>query len=125
LSALFEESNPQEIIMKKIVFLLSLILISETHAETLAQFEKKLIQHYTQKDFYEVNQTIESEIVAKIESDSRSFNYTFPTFQDQYNLRIHYSPDKRLKFYTFDVGSGGTMGSILLMCKLKMNGNLL
>ncbi|WP_288402598.1 hypothetical protein [uncultured Acinetobacter sp.] len=96
--------------MKKIVFLLSLILISETHAETLAQFEKKLIQHYTQKDFYEVNQTIESEVVAKIESDSRSFNYTFPTFQDQYNLRIHYSPDKRLKFYTFDVGSGGTMG---------------
>ncbi|MCH7333635.1 hypothetical protein [Acinetobacter modestus] len=60
--------------MKKILFLLPLILISETHAETLAQFEKKLIQHYTQKDFYEVNQTIESEIVAKIESDSRSFN---------------------------------------------------
>jgi hypothetical protein len=44
-----------------------------------------------------VNQTIESEIVAKIESDSRSFNYTFPTFQDQYNLRIHYWAGKRIK----------------------------
>ncbi|MBH2002205.1 MAG: hypothetical protein I8H98_08050 [Moraxellaceae bacterium] len=96
--------------MKKLALLLPLILLSQAHAETLAQFEKKLIKNYDKKDFYEVNQKIETAIVNKIKQDPTSFSYSFPVFQDHYNLRIHFSPDKSLKFYTFDVGSGGTMG---------------
>lgn len=94
--------------MKKLALLLLLILLSQAHAETLAQFEKKLIKNYDKKDFYEVNQKIETEILNKIKQDPMSFSYSFPVFQDHYNLRIHFSPDKSLKFYTFDVGSGGT-----------------
>lgn len=96
--------------MKRLVLLLPLLVISQTHAETLAQFEKKLIQKYANKDFYQVNQAIESEIVEKIEHDPASFKYSFPALQDHYHMHIQFSPDQQLKFYTFDVGGGGTMG---------------
>lgn len=96
--------------MKKLVLLLPFIFMSQAYAETLAQFEKQLVKQYDQKAFYEVNQEIESAVVNKIKQDPSSFNYSFPAFQDHYNLRIHFSPDKSLKFYTFDIGSGGTMG---------------
>ncbi|MEB6478418.1 hypothetical protein [Acinetobacter vivianii] len=96
--------------MKRLVLLLPLLVVSQTYAETLAQFEKKLIQKYANKDFYQVNQAIESDIVNKIENDPASFNYSFPAFEDHYHVRIQFSPDKQLKFYTFDVGGGGTMG---------------
>ncbi|RZF51720.1 hypothetical protein EXE30_10950 [Acinetobacter halotolerans] len=96
--------------MKNIVLLLPLIFISQTYAESLVQFEKNLAKKYGQKNFYEVNQEIESEVVNKLAHDSASFNYAFSSVQEQYNLRIHFSPDKTLKFYTFDIGGGGTMG---------------
>ncbi|ENX22025.1 hypothetical protein F892_01265 [Acinetobacter vivianii] len=96
--------------MKRLVLLLPLLVVSQTYAETLAQFEKKLIQKYANKDFYQVNQAIESDIVHKIENDPASFNYSFPAFEDHYHVRIQFSQDKQLKFYTFDVGGGGTMG---------------
>ncbi|MEF9994884.1 MAG: hypothetical protein RSA22_14875 [Acinetobacter sp.] len=96
--------------MNKLALIFPFVLISPLHAETLAQFEKKLIKQYEQKAFYEINQDIESAVVAKIKQDPTSFDYSFPNIQDSYSLRIHFSPDKKLKFYTFDVGSGGTMG---------------
>ena len=96
--------------MNKLALIFPFVLISPLHAETLAQFEKKLIKQYEQKAFYEINQDIESAVVAKIKQDPTSFGYNFPNIQDAYSLRIHFSPDKKLKFYTFDVGSGGTMG---------------
>ena len=96
--------------MKRHILFLVLLMISQTHAETLAQFEKKLMQKYENKDFYQVNQAIELEIVEKIKQDPASFNYSFPAFADHYHVRIQFSPDKHLKFYTFDVGGGGTMG---------------
>lgn len=96
--------------MKRYIVLLALLMISQTHAETLAQFEKKLIQKYANKDFYQVNQAIESEIVEKIEHDPASFKYSFPALQDHYHMHIQFSPDQQLRFYTFDVGGGGTMG---------------
>ena len=96
--------------MNKLVLIFPFVLISPLHAETLVQFEQKLIKQYEQKEFYEVNQEIESAVVVKIKQDTTSFDYNFPNIQDAYSLRIHFSPDKKLKFYTFDVGSGGTMG---------------
>lgn len=96
--------------MKNIFIFIALIFSSIIHAETLAQFESRVVKNYKDKSFYDVNQSIETEIVAKIQNDKSSFSYSFPVFQDHYNLRTHYSPDKKIKFYTFDIGGGGTMG---------------
>ena len=96
--------------MKNIFIFIALIFSSIIHAETLAQFESRVVKNYKDKSFYDVNQSIETEIVAKIQNDKTSFSYSFPAFQDHYNLRTHYSPDKKIKFYTFDIGGGGTMG---------------
>ncbi|ENV63416.1 hypothetical protein F949_02261 [Acinetobacter junii NIPH 182] len=96
--------------MKNIFIFIALIFSSIIHAETLAQFESRVVKNYKDKSFYDVNQSIETEIVAKIQNDKTSFSYSFSAFQDHYNLRIHYSPDKKIKFYTFDIGGGGTMG---------------
>ncbi|MFV5384305.1 hypothetical protein [Acinetobacter junii] len=96
--------------MKNIFIFIALIFSSIIHAETLAQFESRVVKNYKDKSFYDVNQSIETEIVAKIQNDKSSFSYSFPVFQDHYNLRTHYSPDKKIKFYTFDISGGGTMG---------------
>ncbi len=96
--------------MKNIFIFIALIFSSIINAETLAQFESRVVNNYKDKSFYDVNQLIETEIVAKIQNDKSSFSYSFPVFQDHYNLRTHYSPDKKIKFYTFDIGGGGTMG---------------
>ena len=96
--------------MKNIFIFIVLIFSSIIHAETLAQFESRVVKNYKDKSFDDVNQLIETEIVAKIQNDKSSFSYSFPVFQDHYNLRTHYSPDKKIKFYTFDIGRGGTMG---------------
>lgn len=96
--------------MKNIFIFIALIFSSIIHAETLAQFESRVVNNYKDKSFYDVNQLIETEIVAKIQNDKASFSYSFPAFQDHYNLRTHYSPDKKIKFYTFDISGGGTMG---------------
>ncbi|MFK4204264.1 hypothetical protein [Acinetobacter junii] len=96
--------------MKNIFIFIVLIFSSIIHAETLAQFESRVVKNYKDKSFYDVNQSIEAEIVAKIQNDKSSFSYSFPVFQDHYNLRTYYSPDKKIKFYTFDIGGGGTMG---------------
>jgi len=55
--------------MNKLVLIFPFFLISSLHAETLAQFEKKLIKQYEQKEFYEVNQEIESAVVVKIKQE--------------------------------------------------------
>ena len=96
--------------MKNIFIFIVLIFSSIINAETLAQFESRVVENYKDKSFYDVNQSIETEIVAKIQNDKSSFSYSFPVFQDHYNLRTHYSPNKKIKFYTFDIGGGGTMG---------------
>lgn len=96
--------------MKNIFIFIALIFSSIIYAETLAQFESRVVKNYKDKSFYDVNQSIETEIVAKIQNDKTSFSYSFLAFQDHYNLRTHYSPDKKIKFYTFDIDGGGTMG---------------
>ena len=90
--------------MKNIFIFIALIFSSIINAETLAQFESRVVNNYKDKSFYDVNQSIETEIVAKIQNDKTSFSYSFPVFQDHYNLRTHYSLDKKIKFYTFDIG---------------------
>jgi len=73
-------------------------------------FEKSVIQKYKDADFYEVNADIASDISKQISSDVTSYSYDFPYLQKAGYVQIHYSPDKKLKFYTFDVSGGGTMG---------------
>ncbi|AOA59971.1 hypothetical protein BFG52_10640 [Acinetobacter larvae] len=67
------------------------------------------LSKYQDDDFYDVNQDIATSMLKAIAQDPDSFHYDFPDLQKAGFLQIHYSPDKKLKFYTFDVGHGGTM----------------
>lgn len=60
--------------MKNIFIFIVLIFSSIIHAETLAQFESRVVNNYKDKSFYDVNQLIETEIVAKIQNDKASFS---------------------------------------------------
>ena len=122
-AALFPFKNRKigKYMMKKIILIIALVFITPAYAETLAQFEQALLS-YSSKDFYEVKQEIESIVVQKIKQDPASFSYAFPILQEQYHLRIHFSPDKRLKFYSFDVGGGGTMGEYSVYVQTQQAG---
>ena len=76
----------------------------------LKKFEKQLVEKYKNAEFFEVNGDIEAEISNKISEDNTSFTYDFLILQQKGYIRTHYSPDKKLKFYTFDISGGGTMG---------------
>lgn len=86
------------------------------HAETLAQFEQRLIQKYDQTgsaggriEADQYNQQIADAVSQKLKSDPKSFDYAFQQLTDRDLLRVHYSPDRKLKVYTLDVSSGGSM----------------
>lgn len=82
-----------------------------SHASTsLKNFEQNILNKYKNTDFFEVNHDIEADISNKISSDITSFTYDFPALQQAGYVHIMYSPDKKLKFYSFDVSGGGTMG---------------
>ncbi len=76
----------------------------------LKDFESQLIKQHKNKDFYEINGDLEATISSKLAADPSSFNYDFPKLQKNGYVHITYSPDKKLKFYNFDVSGGGTMG---------------
>lgn len=77
---------------------------------SLKNFEQNILNKYKNTDFFEVNHDIENEISSKIFEDTTSFTYDFPALQQEGYVYITYSPDKKLKFYSFDVSGGGTMG---------------
>lgn len=84
-------------------------------AQTLDQFEHQLIQQYVatkpgsriEADQY--NQQIAAAVQRELAGHPESFNYPFKQLQQHGKLFITYSPDRKLKFYSFDVSSGGTM----------------
>lgn len=87
------------------------------YAETLAEFEQKLIDQYAQADVSsrveadQYNEEIAEAVIAKIKKDPQSWNYTFPALVKKRMLDIHYSPDHKIKIYGLDVSSGGSMRS--------------
>ncbi|QIO07056.1 hypothetical protein [Acinetobacter shaoyimingii] len=84
--------------------------MSVAQSQSLSQFEHQLIQTYQDQNFFEVNNDIENEIRLKIENMPSSFQYPFSKLQHAGYVHLDYSPDRKLKFYTFDVSGGGTMG---------------
>ncbi|WP_180164315.1 hypothetical protein [Acinetobacter sp. YH12049] len=76
----------------------------------LQKHESQVIKKYKKLNFYEVNEAIEREIVDVIAADPSSFHYGFTQLEKQGFVHVQYSPDKKLKFYSFDVSGGGTMG---------------
>ncbi|OTG81475.1 hypothetical protein B9T33_07385 [Acinetobacter sp. ANC 5054] len=84
--------------------------LSFANVQSLQKQESQVLQKFKQQNFYEVNVDIESAVVDIISADQSSFNYDFPALTEQGYVRIQYSPDKKLKFYTFDISGGGTMG---------------
>lgn len=77
---------------------------------TLQKQESKVIQQFQKSNFYEVNTDIEQAVVRLIANDPSSFKHNFAQLEKQGYVHIQYSPDKKLKFYSFDVSGGGTMG---------------
>lgn len=102
---------------KLMITVLALTFCKMSHADinTLKKFENEVIQKYRDAQpgsnkYYEVNQDIENIFSAQFAEDQSSFYYDFPKLQKQGYVHIIYSPDKKLKFYNFDVSAGGTMG---------------
>ncbi|EPF74345.1 hypothetical protein [Acinetobacter rudis] len=85
------------------------------HAETLPEFEQKLIEQYYQAEISgrveadQYNSEIAKAIIAKVEKDPQTWSYKFPALVNKRMLDIHYSPDQKIKIYQLDVSSGGTM----------------
>ena len=84
--------------------------LSFADISTLKKAENEIIKKYKNSDFFEVNSDIMSEVSVLIESDPESFQYDFPKLKEEGYIHIKYSNDKKLKFYSFDVSGGGTMG---------------
>lgn len=84
-------------------------------AESVQDFETQILKQYDQSrltDRYEsdgINQQAALKIADFIESHPQSFDYNFKNLTSKNMVSIHYSPDRKLKFYTFDVSAGGTM----------------
>ncbi len=101
--------------LKKILLASLLSLSFSSYAQTLSQFESGLLKQYQQTeinsriDADQYNQQIAEAIQKQLLSNPASFNYSFKQLVDAGKLSINYSPDKKLKFYSFDISSGGTM----------------
>jgi len=88
---------------------------SQTFAESVANFETDIINQYYKTsltDRYEndgINQEVASKVANFIEINSQSFEYPFKNLLDKNLLLLNYSPDRKLKFYTFNISAGGSM----------------
>ena len=86
---------------------------------SIQQAEQAIDQKYAVLDFYAVNQQIENDVVDLIRENAESYAYSFPKLTENLRLKINASPDQLLKFYTFDVGGGGTMGEFSSYVQMK------
>ena len=91
------------------------LITAHVFAQSVADFETQMIKQYDQRrlaDIYEsegVNQEVAVKVVDFIQSHPQSFHYNFKNLVSKNMISIHYSPDQKLKFYTFDISAGGTM----------------
>lgn len=108
---------------KSLFSLLFFCLSSVTYADLLAlkNFEKQIIRDYKDADYFEVNGDIEQRVSSIIADDPTSFSYDFPLLQDAGYVHIQYSPDRKLKFYNFNLSTGGTMGEASNYVQYKIN----
>ena len=96
-------------------FIVFSLINTHALAESVADFETQMVKRYDQirlTDRYEmeaVNQEVASKIAAFIEQNPQSFAYDFKKLTSKNMVFVNYSPDRKLKFYTFDISSGGTM----------------
>lgn len=101
------------------------ILVAQAQAESLKDFETTLIQKYYQSscssrnECDQYNEKISNAIETKIKKDPTSFTYAFPQLTEKNMLKIHYSPDRKIKFYTMDISGGGTMRDSTNLVQLK------
>lgn len=106
-------------------YILGLILLGHFNMSPYAknismqQSEQAIVEKYADLDFYTVNQDIEQDVVDLIQQNTTSFAYSFPKLTEHLRLKVNNSPDQLLKFYTFDVGGGGTMGEFSSYVQMK------
>lgn len=88
-----------------------------SYAETLPEFEQALIKKYDQSvvsgriEADQFNSDIAEAVMTKVQQDPKTWSYDFSALANKHMLNIHYSPDRKIKVYQFDVSSGGTMRS--------------
>lgn len=101
------------------------MILTQLHAESLKDFETTLIQKYYQNscssrnECDQYNENISNAIETKIKKDPASFTYSFPKLTEKNMLKIHYSPDRKIKSYTMDISAGGTMRDSTNLIQLK------
>ncbi len=94
---------------------LSSLINTPVFAESVVDFETQMLKQYDQSrltGIYEsdgINQQVALKIADFIQKHPQSFDYNFKNLTSKNMVSIHYSPDQKLKFYTFDISSGGTM----------------
>ncbi|KAA8735316.1 hypothetical protein F4V57_00490 [Acinetobacter qingfengensis] len=93
------------------VLVVGAVLSCYSHANVvqLKQYEQKIINKYKDADFYAINQNYTKDVMNGLLQDPASFYYDFKPLRQSLWLGIHWSPDRKLKFYTFDLSGGGTM----------------
>ncbi|OTG83054.1 hypothetical protein [Acinetobacter sp. ANC 4648] len=119
-------NNPLKIKLFMLLFCIS----SMGYAESLANFEQKTINHYYQAtcadraECDQYNEDVSHTIIEKLKKDPTSYTYAFKALTDKNLLKILYSPDKKLKFYNFDVSSGGTMREFTTYVQYKQGNRI-
>src|SRR5690606_12825966 len=104
---------------------------SQAFAESVAQFESNIINKYYKTsltDRYEndgVNQEVESKVAGFIAKNPQSFSYTFKNLASKNMIFVNYSPDRKLKFYTFNVSAGGSMREFASYVQFKQGNKVI
>ena len=107
------------------------LLNSQAFAESVAQFESNIINKYyktSQTDRYEnegVNQEVESKVAGFIAKNPQSFSYVFKNLASKNMIFVNYSPDRKLKFYTFNVSAGGSMREFASYVQFKQGNKVI
>ncbi len=90
--------------------IMSLPVLAFADLAALKKMENDLVSKYKDAPFYEINHDVEDVVSSALAQDPASFSYDFPKLSEHGFVNIKYSPDKKLKFYNFNVGYGGSMG---------------
>lgn len=103
--------------LKTIALFLTMLslMISQTFAKSVANFEADIINQYYKTSLTDsyasdgVNQEVALKVANFIKKNPQSFDYSFKKLADKNLILLNYSPDRKLKFYTFNVSAGGSM----------------
>lgn len=88
-------------------------------AQPIQQQEDKIIQASNTPEEEQFKLESKAKLIQLIQKNPMSFDANFQKSIDHDLVRIHQSPDHEVKFYTFDLRDGGTMGNSETLIQYK------